>query len=114
MRVVGGVGENYRRIPLAKFDWSWPFAQAELREDALHLTLRGPFRRIRPLRIPLGDIERIGVRRAWRIGRMYIHLRRPARYGRLWFSAFEPGFSELLNLLRERGVNVAEGPISRV
>jgi len=113
MRVVGGDGANYRRIPLSKFQWSWPFAHAELRGDVLHLTLRGRFKGIRPLRIPLSEIERVRVRRWWRIGRMYIHLLPPARYGRLWFSAFEPGFSELVTLLRERGVEVTPEPGSR-
>jgi len=104
---VGGFGVPYAKVPLAKYQFTWPFAWIDLGDASLALTARGPagfF--LKSIIVPYVTISRAEVKQGRFVGA--IRLRIPGSdIDRSGFAGFRRrGFDDAVQLLRERGVEV--------
>lgn len=108
---VGGVVYPYRRIPLSRGNFSWPFGRLTLEPAGVTLGPRGWLQRIvRPITIPYEDLTRV----EWVVPPAFLPkyaegLRfrsRREEWDRLYFSTFPRRVHRIVAALRSRGVEV--------
>jgi hypothetical protein len=110
LSVVGGIVYPYRRIPLSKGNFSWPFGRLTLSSSGVVLAPRGVLARVvRPIEIPFDDL--LHVERRVPPGRVHwaeglrFRCRSPER-DRLYFSSWPGRIDELVRALEAAGVDV--------
>jgi hypothetical protein len=108
LRIVGGVGQDFKRLPLSKFFWTWPFAVAWLQDDLLRIELRGPLRPLmRRIEIPLQNLAALEVRLAYP-GQMRLRLKDSSQNDGVVFTTPNPRLAELIDEIEQKGVTVRE------
>src|SRR5947209_16983634 len=102
---VGGFGVPYQRLPLAKYQFTWPFGRIDLGSESLALTARGlfaPF--LEPLLVPYAAVSRAELKQGRLVGSVRLRIR-GSDIDRSAFAGFRKrGFDDAVQLLRERGV----------
>jgi hypothetical protein len=107
---VGGLVYPYRRVPLARGRFSWPFARLTLGPAEIILGPRGWLQRVvKPTVIPYQEVTRVERIIPPALLRYAEGLRfRSDRdeWDRLYFSSFPGRVHQLVAALRNRGVEV--------
>ena len=110
LTVVGGVVYPYRRIPLSRGNFSWPFGRLTLEPTGVTLGPRGWLQRIvRPITIPYEDltrVERVVPPSFLKYAEGLRFRSRREEWDRVYFSTFPRRAHRLVAALRLRGVEV--------
>jgi hypothetical protein len=112
LSVVGGIVYPYRRIPLSKGAFSWPFGRLTLSSAGVTLAPRGPLARIaRSIEISYHDL--LHVERVVPPGPAALHWAEGLRFrcrsperDRLYFASWPKRIDEIVRALEAAGVEV--------
>lgn len=107
MDFVCGVGQRYRRGPLAHLGFAYPSCRTTCDEDVITIRPRGILRHVPTTTIRIGVDEVQGAVVKFELGQGYLNIKAEGK-GLISLLARRQDISNLVQMLEESGVSVAE------